>query len=61
MKIKRKFQIATIGLLLIGIILLIPNTEWNVLPSYSGFICLVLAELTAFIYVIMPSPDLKEN
>jgi len=55
MKKKRKFQIVSIGLLIIAIILLIPNTEWNVLPSVSGFICLILAELTAFIYVILPA------
>ena len=55
MKKKRKFQIASIGLLLIAIILLIPNTEWNILPSDSGFIFLVLAELTAFISIIIPA------
>ena|ERR1035437_6946310 len=55
MKKKRKFQIASVGLLIIAIILLIPNTEWNVLPSDLGFIFLVLAELTAFIYVIIPA------
>lgn len=53
MKKKRKFQIVAIGLLIIAVILLIPNTSWNRLPSGSGFIFLVLAELVALISVFI--------
>lgn len=53
MKKKKKFQTAAIGLFIIAVILLIPNTEWNILPTGSGFIILVLAELIALISVFI--------
>lgn len=55
MKTKEKFQTVAIGLFIIAVILLIPNSELNSLPSSSGFIILKLAALISLISIFIPA------
>jgi hypothetical protein len=54
MKTKEKFQIASVGLFILAVILLIPNTELNSIQSRIGYIVLKLAALISIISIFIP-------
>ena len=54
MKTKEKFHIVAIGLFIIAVTLLIPNTELNSIQSIIGYIVLKLAALISIISIFIP-------